>query len=143
MFLICILAICILNIWKIFFVEKNIEKYKVVLYFSEADEIEKKPEKENSIIIPDCRESLIDYDSRKQTILFINNKNELSEKSLLDGGLSTIPVAHLKGDIKNVQYGPGENEISYIKEEKIYIYDIKKDSEREITTVYQALLIRH
>lgn len=42
MFLIGILIIGILTSCKIFLREKNIEKNKVVLYFNETDEIEKK-----------------------------------------------------------------------------------------------------
>lgn len=133
MLLIGILIICILTSCKIFLREKNIEKNKVVLYFNETDEIEKKLKKENCIIIKDCRESIIDYDSQEKTILFINHKNELSEESLLNKELSIINIPGLKENIRNAQYGPGKNEISYIREGKIYIYDTKKDFEREIT----------
>ena len=58
-----ILAVCLLLMYKVFWLDKHIEKEKAVLYVEVVEEFEKKIRKENCIIIPDCKEYLTDYAS--------------------------------------------------------------------------------
>ena len=132
-----ILAVCLLLMYKVFWLDKHIEKEKAVLYVEGVEEFEKKIRKENCIIIPDCKEYLIDYDSEKQTLLYINNQDELVEKNLWTGE-SVILNKGIEGNIQNLQYGPGGAEISYIREERnnigdIYTYNLDDGVERRIT----------
>ena len=132
-----ILAVCLLLMYKVFWLDKHIEKEKAVLYVEVVEEFEKKIRKENCIIIPDCKEYLTDYDSEKQTLLYINNQDELVEKNLWTGE-SVILNKGIEGNIQNLQYGPGGAEISYIREERnnigdIYTYNLDDGVERRIT----------
>ena len=108
-----ILAVCLLLMYKVFWLDKHIEKEKAVLYVEVVEEFEKKIRKENCIIIPDCKEYLTDYDSEKQTLLYINNQDELVEKNLWTGEAKILDIG---GDIRGLQYGPGKDEIAYERE---------------------------
>ncbi|MCI9109755.1 MAG: hypothetical protein HFI00_16525 [Lachnospiraceae bacterium] len=130
-----ILAVCLLLMYKVFWLDKHIEKEKAVLYVEGVEEFEKKIRKENCIIIPDCKEYLIDYDSEKQTLLYINNQDELVEKNLWTGEAKILDIG---GDIRGLQYGPGKDEIAYAREEDanmggIYTYNLDDGVERRIT----------
>ena len=130
-----ILAVCLLLMYKVFWLDKHIEKEKAVLYVEGVEEFEKKIRKENCIIIPDCKEYLIDYDSEKQTLLYINNQDELVEKNLWTGETKILDIG---GNIRNLQYGPEEGKITYVREEDanigdIYTYNLDDGVEKRIT----------
>ena len=131
-----ILAVCLFMIYKILWLDKHIEKEKAVLYVEGADELEKKIRKENCIIISDCKEYLTDYDSEKQTLLYINNQDELVEKNLWTGE-ATILNIDIDGNVSNLRYGPENDEFSYIKERDhntgdIYIYNMNEGIEKKV-----------
>ena len=130
-----ILAVCLLLMYKVFWLDKHIEKEKAVLYVEVVEEFEKKIRKENCIIIPDCKEYLTDYDSEKQTLLYINNQDELVEKNLWTGETKILDI---EGNIRNLQYGSRKDEITYIREEEtnigdIYTYNLDDGVEKRIT----------
>ena len=130
-----ILAVCLLLMYKVFWLDKHIEKEKAVLYVEGVEEFEKKIRKENCIIIPDCKEYLTDYDSEKQTLLYINNQDELVEKNLWTGETKILDI---EGNIRKLQYGPGKDKITYVREEDtnigdIYTFNLDGGMEQRIT----------
>ena len=133
-----ILAVCLFMIYKVLWLDAHIERERAVICVEGTDELEGKIKKENCIVIPDCRDMLTDYDSEKQTLIYINSKDELVEKNLWTGE-SVILNKRIEGNIRNLQYGPGDDDISYVREEDedsnigdIYTYDLDDDVEQRI-----------
>ena len=80
-----ILAVCLFMIYKVIWLDAHIERERAVICVEGTEEFEIKIKKENCIAIPDCRDMLTDYNGEKQTLLYINNKDELVEKNLWTG----------------------------------------------------------
>ena len=130
-----ILAVCLFMIYKIIWLDAHIERERAVICVEGTDELEGKIKKENCIVIPDCKDKLTDYDSERQTLLYINNQDELVEKNLWTGETKILDI---EGNIRNLQYGPGKDEITYIREEEtnigdIYTYNLDDGVEKRIT----------
>ena len=130
-----ILAVCLFMIYKIIWLDAHIERERAVICVEGTDELEKKIRKENCIVILDCREMMTDYNSEKQTILYINNKDEPVEKNLWTGEAKILDIG---GNIRNLQYGPEEGKITYVREEDanigdIYTYNLDDGVEKRIT----------
>ena len=133
--LIGVLAVCLLIMYKVFWLDKHIERERAVICVEGTDELEGKIKKENCIVISDCRDKLTDYNSEKQTLLYINNQDELVEKNLWTGETKILDI---EGNIRNLQYGPGKDKITYVREEDtnigdIYTFNLDGGMEQRIT----------
>ena len=130
-----ILAVCLFMIYKIIWLDAHIERERAVICVEGTDELEGKIKKENCIVISDCRDKLTDYNSEKQTLLYINNQDELVEKNLWTGETKILDI---EGNIRNLQYGPGKDKITYVREEDtnigdIYTFNLDGGMEQRIT----------
>ena len=130
-----ILAVCLFMIYKIIWLDAHIERERAVICVEGTDELEGKIKKENCIVISDCRNKLTDYNSEKQTLLYINNQDELVEKNLWTGETKILDI---EGNIRNLQYGPGKDKITYVREEDtnigdIYTFNLDGGMEQRIT----------
>ena len=130
-----ILAVCLFMIYKIIWLDAHIERERAVICVEGTDELEGKIKKENCIVISDCRDKLTDYSSEKQTLLYINNQDELVEKNLWTGETKILDI---EGNIRNLQYGPGKDKITYVREEDtnigdIYTFNLDGGMEQRIT----------
>ena len=122
-------------IYKIIWLDAHIERERAVICVEGTDELEGKIKKENCIVISDCRDKLTDYNSEKQTLLYINNQDELVEKNLWTGETKILDI---EGNIRNLQYGPGKDKITYVREEDtnigdIYTFNLDGGMEQRIT----------
>ena len=130
-----ILAVCLFMIYKVLWLDAHIERERAVICVEGTDELEGKIKKENCIVISDCRDKLTDYNSEKQTLLYINNQDELVEKNLWTGETKILDI---EGNIRNLQYGPGKDKITYVREEDtnigdIYTFNLDGGMEQRIT----------
>ena len=130
-----ILAVCLFMIYKVLWLDAHIERERAVICVEGTDELEGKIKKENCIVISDCRDKLTDYSSEKQTLLYINNQDELVEKNLWTGETKILDI---EGNIRNLQYGPGKDKITYVREEDtnigdIYTFNLDGGMEQRIT----------
>lgn len=135
--------------------------YHQIMYFAEGMEIEERYNEEKNIILNDSSQYFIDYKKGTDSALYVNNEGEVMEKYLATGReekieIPSIPKKRENGEKEerrsfyaqkygtmeevrkdpsyyNVQYGPGEEEISFVYKGMLYTYDREKKEMEEIT----------
>lgn len=112
--------------------------------------LEEKYTGENDIMMNDCSEYLVDYNNKKQTIIYLNNEGKIVERNIHTGSSEEIIITDIErikmqsneeetdtgGDEKtlhNLCYGPTEDEISFTFEDSLYTYNFKKNKISRIT----------
>ncbi len=140
--------------------DESIEREKIVLCFEEGMEVESRYNEEKNIILNDSSQYFIDYKKETDSILYVNNEGEVMEKYLETGKEERIeipPIPERPEEEKeerrsfyvqkygtmeevrkdpsyyNVQYGPGEEEISFVYKGMLYTYNREKKEIEEIT----------
>ena len=141
--------------------DESIEREKIVLCFEEGMEVESRYNEEKNIILNDSSQYFIDYKKETDSILYVNNEGEVVEKYLETGREERIEIPQIPQRIKreekeerrsfyaqkygtmeevrkdpsyyNVQYGPGEKEISFVYKGILYTYNREKKEIEEIT----------
>ncbi len=148
--------------YKLYYSEdESIEREKIVLCFEEGMEVERRYNEEKNIILNDSSQYFIDYKKETDSILYVNNEGEVVEKYLETGREERIEIPQIPQRIKreekeerrsfyaqkygtmeevrkdpsyyNVQYGPGEKEISFVYKGILYTYNREKKEIEEIT----------
>ena len=147
--------------YKLYYSEdESIEREKIVLCFEEGMEVESRYNEEKNIILNDSSQYFIDYKKETDSILYVNNEGEVMEKYLETGKEERIeipPIPERPEEEKeerrsfyvqkygtmeevrkdpsyyNVQYGPGEEEISFVYKGMLYTYNREKKEIEEIT----------
>lgn len=118
---------------------------KVVICLNKDNDFEKKSREEQDIILEDCRDSLIDYNKEKQAVLYVNYGNEIVEKNINTGTVQKIDIINnfretlnLQEEeyIYNLQYGPGEHEITFAIDNYLYSYNFLED---QVGTIMNCL----
>lgn len=120
------------------------DKIRLILSFKPDEDNSFKIRDKDMLLVPDydCFSNYeVDYSDEKNTILYINNRQEIIEKNI-ETGLSYKPdysksiedLLNIKRSsksegyaISNVQYGPGTDEISFIFNNNIYVYNISSN----------------
>ena len=93
---------------------------KVVLFIDSDSRVECK-----EIVIEDCRDECIDYCKDKETLLFVNSKNQIVERNIAgEEQIMNIEAVDLTETVSNVQYGPYDDSIYFIYENEIYQYSL-------------------
>lgn len=93
---------------------------KVVLFIESGSRVECK-----EIIIEDCRDEYADYCKDKKTLLFVNSKNQIVERDIAgEEQVLDIEAIDLTETVSNVQYGPVDESLCFIYENKIYQYSL-------------------
>ncbi len=81
----------------------------------------------------DCKEGIVDYDSDRQTILYINTDNQIVEKFVDTGKTQLVDVNGIKTylsmetnkQIHNLQYSHQMNHISFTYAGELYVYNLQ------------------
>lgn len=98
---------------------------------------------EKDITLDDCREYLVDYSEEKHTILYLNLDEQIVERSVETGNVDKMDLLELgiypsEGqEIHNLQYGPEEQEISFVFNNCIYIWNTET---RELCKVVDSCI---
>lgn len=96
----------------------------------ELDDAKKRVKVVSETIVNDCRDNFISYNKDTQTFLYMNQKNQITERNR-NGGI-TDNAAVLKfndllkeeaGSIWNIKYIPEKENISYIYDNDLYYFD--------------------
>ena len=109
----------------------NREKAVVIIENDNAGETEAR-----IIEISDCRDKVVDYNSDKRTILYINTDNQVVEKIVDTGKTQIIDIEEVRNslpieigkidkEIRNLQYGPGVDKLSFVYEGVLYLYNLQ------------------
>lgn len=105
----------------ILLVNKNtMTQEKVVLLIDSSSRVECR-----EIMIEDCRDECIDYCRDKGSLLFVNSKNQIVERDIAgEEQVMGIEAVDLTETVSNVQYGPFNESIYFIYENKIHQYSL-------------------
>lgn len=123
-------------------------KDKIVVCL-DKENLDKKCTDENSIRIDECAEFMVDYSEEQQTILYIDENGNGWEKNIETGDSAEIFRWENSLDfenntvlstedteeeiIHNLQYGPGNKEISFTYQDSLYIYDFENKKISRVT----------
>ncbi|MDO5573147.1 MAG: hypothetical protein Q4G60_04115 [bacterium] len=115
------------------------EKEKVVIVL--GDTVGKRHNDKNDIIVNDCRHFFVDYNKKKETILYINHETEAIEKNIWTGETKKIEIpaftewrrAGNGKQVHNLQYGLRNQDLNFIYDEEIYSYDMIEQTLQKIT----------
>lgn len=89
-------------------------------------------------------EYLVDYSEEKQTILYLNEEEQIVELDIQTGMSNKKNLSELEiypteeQEIHNLQYGPKEDEISFVFDKCIYIWNTKTEELRKVVNPCMA-----
>lgn len=112
---------------------KYFERPKMILFLNGENGIASKITAENELLLDDCVEYLVDYSEEKQTILYLNEEEQIVELDIQTGMSDKKNLSELgiypteEQEIHNLQYGPTEDEISFAFGEWIYIWNTETE----------------
>lgn len=123
---------------------KYLERPKMVLFLNGENGIASKITAENELVLEDCREYLVDYSEEKQMILYLNEEEQIVELDMQTGMSDKKNLSELgiypteEQEIHNLQYGPTEDEISFVFDKCIYIWNTKTEELRKVVNPCMA-----
>ena len=100
---------------------ENPEKEKIVICVNASD-IQKDTAVSYEISVEDSREKLMSYNEDGQTLLYINQDGQIIERALTGEIICNIENEELT-EIRNLQYMPEQQKISFIYDDSLYCYD--------------------
>ena len=139
---VCIILFIVL-IWCLI-PRKYFERPKMVLFLNGENGITSKITAENELLLDDCVEYLVDYSEEKQTILYLNEEEQIVELDIQTGMSNKKNLSELEiypteeQEIHNLQYGPKEDEISFVFDKCIYIWNTKTEELRKVVNPCMA-----
>lgn len=123
---------------------KYLERPKIILFLNGENGITSKIMAGNELLLDDCREYLVDYSEEKQTILYLNEEEQIVELDIQTGMSNKKNLSELEiypteeQEIHNLQYGPTEDEISFVFDKCIYIWNTKTEELRKVVNPCMA-----
>lgn len=121
-----------------------LERPKTVLFLNGENGIDSKTTVENELVLDDCGEYLVDYSEEKKTILYLNEEEQIVELDTQTGMSDKKNLSELgiypteEQEIHNLQYGPTEDEISFVFNECIYIWNTETEELCEVVNPCMA-----
>lgn len=123
---------------------KYLEREKAVVFIK--NDLNEEVGKVQEIGLSDCREWIVDYDSDRQTILYINTSNQIIEKEMDTAKWQIVNTEALEMNISmemreqihNLQYGPGDADISFTYADELYVYNFQTNILKKLTECHAS-----